>query len=262
MILNAMGITLNTMVLFSLVLALGMLVDNGIVTVENMHRLMSEGLSPIRAAKRGAGEVALAITCINGDYCGGFCSPGLLAWSHGRIHEVPSDDAHHRLSSSLFVALVINPVIASVYMKVVEDEPKVGKLHRNAAMFIGLGILFIFLMRQAAPSMVWVGSLSTVVGLAILLNHYVLGSSVEWFQTVLIPAVESRYLRLLRTALQDRKPYVFFGGAVLMLFLSLMLVRTRPRHCPSSRISPTWPMSTSKCPSVPTLRAPIRSLEK
>ncbi len=61
MILNAMGITLNTMVLFSLVLALGMLVDNGIVTVENMHRLMSEGLSPIRAAKRGAGEVALAI---------------------------------------------------------------------------------------------------------------------------------------------------------------------------------------------------------
>ena len=53
--------------------------------------------------------------------------------------------------------------------------------------------------------MVWVGSLSTVVGLAILINHYVLRSSVEWFQTVLIPAVESRYLRLLRTALQDRK---------------------------------------------------------
>ena len=40
------------------------------------------------------------------------------------------------------------------------------------------------------------GSLSTVVGLAILLNHYVLRRSVEWFQTVLIPAVESRYLRL------------------------------------------------------------------
>ena len=43
MILNAFGITLNMMVLFSLILALGMLVDNGIVVVENTYRLMSEG---------------------------------------------------------------------------------------------------------------------------------------------------------------------------------------------------------------------------
>lgn len=228
MILNAMGITLNTMVLFSLVLALGMLVDNGIVTVENMHRLMSEGLSPIRAAKRGAGEVALAIIASTATTVAAFIPlafwPGLM----GEFMKYLPMTLIIVLSSSLFVALVINPVIASVYMKVVEDEPKVGKLHRNAALFIGLGILFIFLTRQAAPSMVWLGSLSTVVGLAILLNHYVLRRSVEWFQTVLIPAVESRYLRLLRMALQDRKPYLFFGGAVLMLMLSFMLVGAFP----------------------------------
>ncbi|MFT6001725.1 MAG: multidrug efflux pump, partial [Flavobacteriales bacterium] len=61
MILDAMGITLNTMVLFSLVLALGMLVDNGIVVVENVYRLMDEGYSSIDAAKYGVGEVALPI---------------------------------------------------------------------------------------------------------------------------------------------------------------------------------------------------------
>ena len=60
-ILNAIGITLNTIVLFALVLALGMLVDNGIVVVENIYRFMDEGYSRIEAAKLGAGEVALPI---------------------------------------------------------------------------------------------------------------------------------------------------------------------------------------------------------
>jgi multidrug efflux pump subunit AcrB len=43
-ILNSAGVSLNIMVLFSLVLALGMLVDNGIVVVENVYRLMDEGI--------------------------------------------------------------------------------------------------------------------------------------------------------------------------------------------------------------------------
>ena len=59
--LNAAGVTLNMMVLFSFVLALGMLVDNGIVIVENIYRLMDEGYSPLQAARYGAGEVAWPI---------------------------------------------------------------------------------------------------------------------------------------------------------------------------------------------------------
>jgi multidrug efflux pump len=53
MLLSAIGYSANMMVLFGLILALGMLVDNGIVVVENIYRLMQEGYSPIRAAKRG-----------------------------------------------------------------------------------------------------------------------------------------------------------------------------------------------------------------
>ena len=49
------------MVLFSLVLALGMLVDNGIVVVENIYRLMDDGLPPAKAALDGASEVAWPI---------------------------------------------------------------------------------------------------------------------------------------------------------------------------------------------------------
>ena len=61
-ILSAFGLTLNRMVLFGLVMGLGLLVDNGIVVVENIYRLMSkEGVPRIQAAKLGIGEVALPI---------------------------------------------------------------------------------------------------------------------------------------------------------------------------------------------------------
>src|SRR5690554_6678229 len=62
MIISMIGYTLNTMVLFALVMGLGMLVDNGIVVVENVYRLMDEeGMSRIQAAKQGVGEIALPI---------------------------------------------------------------------------------------------------------------------------------------------------------------------------------------------------------
>jgi multidrug efflux pump subunit AcrB len=62
MILSWMGYTLNTMILFGLIMGLGMLVDNGIVVVENVYRLMDEeGLSRVEAAKKGIGEIAFPI---------------------------------------------------------------------------------------------------------------------------------------------------------------------------------------------------------
>ena len=62
MILSLLGYTMNTMVLFGLVMGLGMLVDNGIVVVENVYRLMEkEGMSRIQAAKIGIGEIAYPI---------------------------------------------------------------------------------------------------------------------------------------------------------------------------------------------------------
>ena len=60
-ILAAFGITINMMVLFSLIMALGMLVDNGIVVVENVYRLMEQGMTPLEATKKGVGEVAMPV---------------------------------------------------------------------------------------------------------------------------------------------------------------------------------------------------------
>ena len=228
MILNAMGITLNTMVLFSLVLALGMLVDNGIVTVENMHRLMSEGLDPVRAARRGAGEVALAIIASTATTVAAFIPLAFWPGIFGEFMKYLPMTLIIVLSSSLFVALVINPVLAAVYMKVVEDVPNMRKLHRNAAIFFGVGIVWIMVALQQAPALVWVGSFSAVIGVGILVNHYFLNKAVDWFQNRFIPVLERYYSRTLLVALRGRNPYFVFTGAVLMLILSFVLVGVFP----------------------------------
>jgi len=121
-ILSFMGVTLNTMVLFSLVIALGMLVDNGIVVVENVYRLMDEGVPRIKAAKLGVGEVAMPIIASTATTLAAFFP--LILWEGimGEFMKWLPVTLIIVLSSSLFVALVINPMLISLYMKVLPKK--------------------------------------------------------------------------------------------------------------------------------------------
>jgi multidrug efflux pump subunit AcrB len=129
-ILNFLGVTLNTMVLFSLVIALGMLVDNGIVVVENVYRLMDEGMPKIQAAKQGVGEVAWPIIASTATTLAAFLP--LIMWDGiiGKFMQWLPITLIIVLSSSLFVALVINPMLISLYMKVVKKENKVTFINK------------------------------------------------------------------------------------------------------------------------------------
>ena len=121
-VLGFMGVTLNTMVLFSLVIALGMLVDNGIVVVENVYRLMDEGYPRIQAAKLGIGEVAMPIIASTATTLAAFFP--LILWEGimGEFMRWLPITLIIVLSSSLFVALIINPMLISVYMKIMPKE--------------------------------------------------------------------------------------------------------------------------------------------
>lgn len=117
LVLSAMDITLNFIVLFALILALGMLVDNAIVIIENTYKFLEEGHSLVSAAKLGAREVAWPITTSTLTTLMAF-SP-MLFWPG-----VVGDFMFYlpltliiTLAASLFVALVINPVLASKFMK-------------------------------------------------------------------------------------------------------------------------------------------------
>jgi len=116
-VISAIGYTLNMMVLFSLILALGMLVDNAIVIIENIYRHHEEGKSLLQAAKDGTGEVGMAVVASTITTLGAFAP---LAFWPGVVGEFMSYlpiTLIVTLSSSLFVGLVFNPVVTARYLK-------------------------------------------------------------------------------------------------------------------------------------------------
>ncbi len=114
-LLAGLDVTMNMVVLFSLILALGMLVDNGIVIVENIYRHMQEGKSRQDAALIGTNEVAWPVITSTLTTLGAFFPmlfwPGILGEFMGYLPLT----LILALSSSLFVALVINPVLSARY---------------------------------------------------------------------------------------------------------------------------------------------------
>ncbi len=117
-VLYLMDITLNNVVLFSLTLALGMLVDNAIVIVENIYRFMEQGASRIEAAMKATSEVAYPVIGSTLTTLAAF-SP-MLFWPGimGEFMSYLPLTLIVTLSSSLFVALVINPALASLFVKI------------------------------------------------------------------------------------------------------------------------------------------------
>ncbi|MDA0903722.1 MAG: efflux RND transporter permease subunit [Bacteroidetes bacterium] len=222
LILNSLGVTFNTMVLFSLVLALGMLVDNGIVVVENVYRLMDEGYSPFDAAKYGVGEVAWPIVASTATTLAAFLPlamwPGLI----GEFMSYLPLTLIIVLGSSLFVALVINPVLTSVLMKVGEEHVNRRRAHVVSAVLIGVGALFLVLGATG------LGNVLVVAGGLTLLNLYVLTPTTRFFQNALLPRLEEAYERFLKYALSGWRPWAFFFGTVGLLFLSVVLMGLFP----------------------------------
>ncbi|MEM8964358.1 MAG: efflux RND transporter permease subunit, partial [Acidobacteriota bacterium] len=116
MALQASGNTLNTVVLFALVLAVGMLVDNAVVVIENIYRHLEDGLPRLEAASVGTREVAAAITVSTLTTLAAFAP--LLFWP-GIIGDFMSylpRTVSFALAASLLVAFTINPVVCATFM--------------------------------------------------------------------------------------------------------------------------------------------------
>jgi len=124
LILQSLNVSLNMVVLFSLILVLGMLVDNAIVIIENIYKFLEEGNSLSEAAKLGTAEVAWPVFTSTMTTVAAF-SP-LLFWPGvvGEFMRYIPLVLVITLLSSLFVALVINPVFASVFMKLEHPDDK------------------------------------------------------------------------------------------------------------------------------------------
>ena len=117
-ILNVMGFTLNIVVLFSLILSLGLLVDNAIVIVENIYRHRQAGRSRIEAAKLGTKEIAIPVTTSTITTVAAFFPLIFMPGIAGEFISFLPKTLIVTLSSSIFVALIINAVFCSTMMRV------------------------------------------------------------------------------------------------------------------------------------------------
>lgn len=217
MILGMLGITINTMTLFALIMALGMLVDNGIVVVENVYRLMEEGLSPMAATRRGVGEVAFPIISSTGTTIAAFLPLAFWPGIMGEFMLYLPLTLIITLGSSLFVALVINPVFISTYMKL--DGKK--QLNHKRILLISILCIIIGVSLAFGAKMILLGNLFMLIGGLTLLNVYVLSPASRGFQSVFLPWLEGIYESVLKSAV--RFPLRYFFGAILMLIFSLMI---------------------------------------
>lgn len=222
LILSSMGVTLNVMVLFSLVLALGMLVDNGIVTVENIYRHMAEGKSATQAVIVGVGEIAMPIIASTATTLAAFIPLAIWPGIMGEFMKYLPITLMIVLGSSLFVALVINPVLAATYMKITGGKPNKKRVVRTSMILVGIGIIFtIFGVIGFANLLIFTGAVS-------LLNFFVLLPAAERFQNGFLPKLEHSYERFLSFALKGNRPRTFFLGTVGLLILSFVLMAVFP----------------------------------
>jgi len=126
-ILQVVGYTLNMIVLFSLILALGMLVDNAIVIVENIYRHRELGAGRIEAAMKGTGEVAWPVIASTATTIAAFLPIAFMPGIVGDFMKYLPITVIIVLSSSLFVAMVISPVLASIATGRVPERREKGE---------------------------------------------------------------------------------------------------------------------------------------
>lgn len=218
MILSVMGVTLNMMVLFSLILALGMLVDNGIVIVENIYRLHDEGYPLMKASIYGAGEVAWPIIASTATTLAAFIPLAIWPGLMGEFMKYLPITLMIVLGSSLFVALVINPVFTSVFMKL-EEKPA----NKKKILITSITIVLVGLMFSIFGSMGF-GNLIIAGGLTVITTTFFYTPATKYFQTKVLPKMENWYKNFLSKALAKKNPRKLLLGTILLLIFSFVLL--------------------------------------
>jgi len=179
-VLNLFGITLNMIVLFSLILALGMLVDNAIVIVENIYRHYCMGLSRPQAALKGTSEVAWPVITSTATTVGAFFP--MVFWPDvmGEFMSFLPKTLIIVLLSSLFVALVINPTLCALVMKRKPGaELKIDPETRrpNYKVVVIYGKMLAFMLKRP----IWTLTTAGVLLVLVLTLYGVFGAGTEFF---------------------------------------------------------------------------------
>ncbi|MEY0490827.1 MexW/MexI family multidrug efflux RND transporter permease subunit [Proteus terrae] len=124
----AFGFSINLLTLLAMVLAIGLVVDDAIVVVENVHRHIEEGLSPVQAALVGAREVAGPVIAMTITLAAVYAPIGLMAGLTGALFKEFAITLAGSVIVSGIVALTLSPVMSSLMLKPKENEGRMAKI--------------------------------------------------------------------------------------------------------------------------------------
>lgn len=229
-ILSMFGLTLNTMVLFGLVMGLGMLVDDGIVVVDNVYANMQKGMSRIQASKVGIGEIAWPVISSTATTLMAFLPFALWPGTMGKFMKYFPITLTVTLTGSLFVAMVINAAMTGGSMALEDKNIKKKSLRFYTILFLALGILL------AIPGYLNDSKLLRGVGHLLLISvglmwlyYWKVFQWTQDFQHSFFPRMEEKYKLFLAKILTGKNAWKALGGIIALLFLSFILLGIFPR---------------------------------
>lgn len=226
-VIGAIDFRINMIVLFSLILALGMLVDNAIVVVENMHRFVDNGYAPWEAAKQAVGEIAIPIIASTATTLAAFFPLVLWEGIMGEFMKYMPITLIIVLTSSLLVALVIIPVVAATFTKSIDPNgEKKDVFRRKRALLVAFGLIIFGALLLLTGNRVFPNIL-ILFGIIGVLHVLFLRRMESWFQDIFLVKLERVYSRALRFALRGKNLLLFFFGTLALLIITLMLFFSR-----------------------------------
>ncbi|MFD1294832.1 efflux RND transporter permease subunit [Lutibacter holmesii] len=219
MILEMFGYSLNTMVLFGLIMGLGMLVDNGIVVVENVYRLMDEeGMSRKEAAKKGISEIAFPIIISTATTVAAFIPLGLWPGVMGEFMIILPITLSIVLGSSLFVAIFFNSVLVSQFMTIEDVDMPTNKIIKLTSIISAIGLFITFF----GGSYRTFGVLMITTAVLLWIYRLFLRKMANYFQENILTKLEKYYEAALSKALSGWRMYAYSSFTVALLIISFI----------------------------------------
>ncbi|MEY2799291.1 MAG: hypothetical protein RI934_279 [Bacteroidota bacterium] len=226
-IMPSIGFTMNMIVLFSFLLALGIVVDDAIVVIENTHRIFGNGKMPIKeAAKQATGEVFLPVFSGTMTTLAPFVPLAFWPGVIGKFMFYLPITLIITLLASLLVAYIINPVFAVDFMKP-HNEDEIQNPHfddkvKKNLKYVGIAAIIGYLINFGF------GNLIVVLGLFYLLHHFYLEKKIRDFQNKSWPKFQDWYTQKLVWCL-ERPGKILLATVGLFIFTFVLMAVRSPK---------------------------------
>ena len=229
-ILSAFGLTLNTMVLFGLVMGLGLLVDDGIVVVDNVFANMKKGMPRLQASKVGIGEIAWPVISSTATTLMAFLPFALWPGTMGKFMKYFPITLTITLTASLFVAMVVNAAMTGGSMDIEDRNVTKKSAKTYSIIFTIVAVIFVLLGNIYDSKFARAIGHLAIMSLGLMWLYKI--KLYQWtqdFQHSFFPSLEEKYKRFLAILLTGRNAWLSLVAIIGMLVLSIVLLGVFPR---------------------------------